>query len=162
VDLLRDCKRRGMTAPALAIGDGALGFWGALREVFPQTREQRCWFHKITMFLPHCRNRPPRCEEGARGDLERRGQDPRAGRGERVRGGLRREVPKGGRQDHRRHRAVARVLRLPRRALDPPAHHESESTFATVRNRSKITKGPGSRAQGIAMAYKLIEAAQTR
>jgi transposase-like protein len=46
-DLLRDCARRGMRAPVLAMGDGALGFWGALREVFPQTREQRCWFHKI-------------------------------------------------------------------------------------------------------------------
>jgi transposase-like protein len=46
-DLLRDCKRRGMRAPILAVGDGALGFWAALREVFPTTREQRCWFHKI-------------------------------------------------------------------------------------------------------------------
>jgi len=44
-DLLRDCARRGMRAPVLAVGDGALGFWGALREVFPQTKEQRCWFH---------------------------------------------------------------------------------------------------------------------
>ncbi len=44
-DLLRDCPRRGMTAPVLAVGDGALGFWNAVREVFPQTREQRCWFH---------------------------------------------------------------------------------------------------------------------
>src|SRR5260221_8607609 len=44
-DLLRDCARRGMRAPVLAAGDGALGFWGALREVFPQTTEQRCWFH---------------------------------------------------------------------------------------------------------------------
>ena len=44
-DLLRDCKRRGMAAPVLAIGDGALGFWAALREVFPATREQRCWVH---------------------------------------------------------------------------------------------------------------------
>jgi len=34
-----------MGAPVLAVGDGALGFWGALREVFPTTREQRCWFH---------------------------------------------------------------------------------------------------------------------
>ena len=50
-DLLRDCARRGMRAPVLAIGDGALGFWGALREVFPQTREQRCWFHKIANVL---------------------------------------------------------------------------------------------------------------
>ncbi len=46
-DLLREGKRRGMRAPVLAVGDGALGFWGALREVFPDTREQRCWFHKI-------------------------------------------------------------------------------------------------------------------
>jgi putative transposase len=46
-DLLRDCARRGMRAPVLAVGDGALGFWSALREVFPDSREQRCWFHKI-------------------------------------------------------------------------------------------------------------------
>jgi hypothetical protein len=45
-DLLRDCKRRGMRAPVLANGDGALGFWSAVREVFPETRKQRCWFHK--------------------------------------------------------------------------------------------------------------------
>jgi transposase-like protein len=44
-DLLRSCKRRGMKAPVLAVGDGALGFWAAVREVFPDTREQRCWFH---------------------------------------------------------------------------------------------------------------------
>ena len=50
-DLLRDAKRRGMRAPVLAIGDGALGFWGALREVFPDTAEQRCWFHKIANVL---------------------------------------------------------------------------------------------------------------
>jgi transposase-like protein len=45
-DLLRDCRRRGMTAPVLAVGDGALGFWKAVREVFPDTKEQRCWWHK--------------------------------------------------------------------------------------------------------------------
>jgi transposase-like protein len=49
-DLLRDCRRR-MRAPVLAIGDGALGFWGALREVFSDTAEQRCWFHKIANVL---------------------------------------------------------------------------------------------------------------
>ena len=47
LDLLRSAKRRGMQAPVLAVGDGALGFWGALRQVFPETVEQRCWFHKI-------------------------------------------------------------------------------------------------------------------
>src|SRR5256885_3863564 len=50
-DLLRDCSRRGMRAPVLAAGDGALGFWGALREVFPGTKEQRCWFHKAAHVL---------------------------------------------------------------------------------------------------------------
>ena len=49
--LLRDCKRRGMRAPVLAAGDGALGFWTAVREVFPQARTQRCWFHKIANVL---------------------------------------------------------------------------------------------------------------
>jgi hypothetical protein len=49
--LLRDAKRRGMRAPVLAVGDGALGFWRALREVFPETRQARCWFHKIANVL---------------------------------------------------------------------------------------------------------------
>jgi putative transposase len=46
-DVLRGLKRRGMTAPVLAVGDGALGFWGALGEVFPETVHQRCWVHKM-------------------------------------------------------------------------------------------------------------------
>lgn len=46
-DLLRDCQRRGMRAPVRSVGDGALGFWKALSEVFPETRHQRCWVHKI-------------------------------------------------------------------------------------------------------------------
>ncbi|EQD72089.1 Transposase, mutator type, partial [mine drainage metagenome] len=45
---LRD---RGLEAPVLAVGDGALGFWGALREVFPTTREQRCWVHRTKNVL---------------------------------------------------------------------------------------------------------------
>ena len=45
-ELLRDCRRRGMRAPVLAVGDGALGFWGAVRDVFPETRHQRDWVHK--------------------------------------------------------------------------------------------------------------------
>ena len=49
--LLRDARRRGMRAPVLAIGDGALGFWAALREVFPETRQGRCWVHKVVNVL---------------------------------------------------------------------------------------------------------------
>jgi putative transposase len=50
-EVLRDLKRRGMRAPRVGIGDGALGFWAALREVYPETREQRCWVHKIANIL---------------------------------------------------------------------------------------------------------------
>jgi transposase-like protein len=49
--LLRNLKRRGMRPPILAVGDGALGFWKALRDVWPQTREQRCWVHRIANVL---------------------------------------------------------------------------------------------------------------
>jgi putative transposase len=59
-DLLRDLKRRGMRAPVLAVGDGALGFWGALREVFPDTKAQRCWVHKVANVLRSPRSPPPR------------------------------------------------------------------------------------------------------
>src|SRR4051812_16416084 len=50
-DLLRDLKRRGMSPPVIAVGDGALGFWAALRDVWPQTREQRDWVHKVANAL---------------------------------------------------------------------------------------------------------------
>jgi transposase-like protein len=163
-DLLRDCKRRGMRAPVLAIGDGALGFWGALREVFPDTSEQRCWFHKISNILAAL---PKSAHPGAKKALA--------------------EIWNA---EDKRHALVAVKqfeavygVKFPKAVtkitddLDPllafydyPAEHwvhlrttnPIESTFATVRNRSKITKGPGSRAAGIAMAYKLIEAARAR
>jgi transposase-like protein len=47
LSVLRDLKEAGIESPALAVGDGALGFWAALRQVFPETRHQRCWFHKL-------------------------------------------------------------------------------------------------------------------
>jgi transposase-like protein len=72
-DLLRDAKRRGMRAPVLAAGDGALGFWSALREVFPETREQRCWFQYFECVVSVAEIRASRGEEGAGRDLERRG-----------------------------------------------------------------------------------------
>ena len=56
-DLLRDCARRGMRAPVLAIGDGALGFWGALREVFPQARSSAVGSTRSPTFLVRCRSR---------------------------------------------------------------------------------------------------------
>jgi transposase-like protein len=163
-DLLRDCRRRGMRAPVLAIGDGALGFWGALREVFPETREQRCWFHKITNVLAAL---PKSAHMGAKKALAEiwNAEDKRHALDavKAFEEGYGAKFPK----------AVAKITDDLDQLLafyDYPAEHwvhlrttnPIESTFATVRNRSKITKGPGSRAAGIAMAYKLIEAAQSR
>ncbi len=126
-DLLRDAKRRGMTAPVLAVGDGALGFWKAVRDVFPETAEQRCWWHKIGNVLAALPEvGPPGGEAGAGRDLQRRGQDPRPRRREGVRRRVRRQVAEGDREDHRRPRRAARVLRLPGRALDPPADHQPD------------------------------------
>ncbi len=72
--LLRDCKRRGMRAPVLAVGAGALGFWSALREVFPETREQRDWVHKVMNTLDALpKSAQPAATQGARGDPRRRG-----------------------------------------------------------------------------------------
>ena len=164
-DLLRDCARRGMRAPVLAVGDGALGFWSALREVFPAGQGG-------PLLVPQDRERAGRAaevrapggEEGAGGDLGRRGQAARPRRGEGLRGRLRGEVPQGRREDHRRRwRSCWRSTTTPRehwvhlRTTNP-----IESTFATVRHRTKVTKGPGSRAAGLAMAFKLIESAQDR
>ena len=61
-EVLRDLKRRGMKAPVLAVGDGALGFWGALSDVFPDTAHQRCWGHKMANVmnaLPKSAQPPP-------------------------------------------------------------------------------------------------------
>jgi hypothetical protein len=126
-DLLRDCARRGMRPPVLAVGDGALGFWGALREVFRATREPRCWFHKIANVLGAL---PKSAHPGAKKALaeiwnaEDRRHAPR--RGDRFPRRLRGEVRQGRREDHRRSRAAAGLLRLPGRALDPPAHHQPD------------------------------------
>jgi transposase-like protein len=163
-DLLRDCARRGMRAPVLAVGDGALGFWSALREVFPTTREQRCWFHKIGNVLSAL---PKSAHPGAKRALaeiwnaEDREHARRAVAAFKLAYGA-----KFG-------KAVAKVTDDLDELLafyDFPAEHwvhlrttnPIESTFATVRHRTKVTKGPGSKAAGLAMAFKLIEAAQHR
>jgi len=163
-DLLRSCKRRGMRAPVLAVGDGALGFWAALREVFPTTKEQRCWFHAGGNVL-NCL--PKSAQPAARGALaeifnaEDKTHALRAVKMLQADYGV--KWPK----------AVAKITEHVDVLLafyDYPAEHwvhlrttnPIESTFATVRLRQRVTKGPGSRKAGIAMAFKLIESAQTR
>jgi transposase-like protein len=163
-DLLRSCRRRGMTAPVLAVGDGALGFWKALREVFPATREQRCWFHVQANVLAAL---PKSAHPGALAALKEIYNAEDVDKAQVAIKAF--EVDYGARYP----KAVAKIVANADVLLEfyrYPAEHwihlrttnPIESTFATVRLRTKVTKGPGSRAAGIAMAYKLIDAAQAR
>ena len=163
-DLLRDCKRRGMRAPVLAVGDGALGFWKALREVFPDTQEQRCWFHVQGNVLAAL---PKSAHPGAKAALAEiyQAED----RAHALAAAKAFEADYGAKWP----KATAKItehLDVLLAFYDYPAEHwihlrttnPIESTFATVRLRQRVTKGPGSRAAGIAMAFKLIESAQGR
>jgi putative transposase len=163
-DLLRDLRRRGMRAPMIAVGDGALGFWAALADVFPETRTQRCWVHKSNNVL----NALPKSAQPAarRAMAEIRDAEDRAHALAAIRAF-------GADYGAKWPKAVAKIVDDTDNLLsffDFPAEHwihlktsnPIESTFATVRLRTKVTKGPGSKAAGLAMAFKLIEAAQDR
>jgi putative transposase len=163
-DVLRDLKRRGMTAPVLAVGDGALGFWGALCDVFPDTVHQRCWVHKMANVMNAL---PKSAQPAARAALcEVRDAEDR----EHAEKALARFATEYGAKWPKAVEKVTKDADAMLAFFDFPAEHwvhlkttnPIESTFATVRLRTKVTKGPGSRTAGLAMAYKLIESAQTR
>jgi putative transposase len=163
-DLLRDLKRRGMRAPVLAIGDGALGFWAALRDVWPQTRDQRDWFHKTANVLDALpKSAQPTAKKMLSEIRDAEDRDHALAAAKRFDHEYKAKFPK----------AAAKLTDDLDRLLtfyDFPAEHwihlktsnPIESTFATVRLRTKVTKGSGSRAAGLAMAFKLIDAAQDR
>jgi transposase-like protein len=163
-ELLRDCRRRGMRAPMVAVGDGALGLWAALRDVFPATRHQRDWVHKVANVLGCL---PKAVQAGARKALAEIRDAPDRDLARRAIEAFARDYgvkwPK----------AVAKVVDDAEELLcffDFPAEHWQhlktsnpiESTFSSVRLRTRVTKGPGSKAQGLAMAFKLLESAQER
>ena len=162
--VLRDLKARGLRAPAVAVGDGALGFWAALRQVFPETMEQRCWVHQIANVLDKL---PRSLQPRAKAQLHAMMTAPT--RAECVRlmatfgAEFRAKYPK----------AVASLEKDPERLLALyalPAEHWKhlrstnpiESTFATVKLRTRATRGAGSRNAALAMAFKLLLAAQAR
>src|SRR5829696_6995994 len=163
-ELLRDLRRRGMQAPVLAIGDGALGLWAALREVFPATRTQRCWVHKTANVLAGL---PKSVHVGARRALAEINQAEDRDRAAAAVNAFAADYgPKWP-------KAVAKVTGDAEALLafyDFPAEHwvhlrttnPVESTFATVRLRTRVTKGPGNKQAGLAMAFKLLEAAEQR
>src|ERR687883_604627 len=160
-ELLVDVKARGLAiAPELAVGDGALGFWTALEEVFPSTRHQRCWVHKAANVL----NLPKSVHSQARRDLREVWMAPDKTAAERAIETFRAKYAA------RYAKAVA-CLEKDREALlsffDFPAEHWDhlrssnpiESVFATVRHRTVRTKGALSQDTARLMVFKLVMAA---
>lgn len=162
--LLRDLKRRGMKAPKLAMADGALGFWAALRQVFPEAEEQRCWVHKIANVLDKL---PKRLQPKAKEQLHEimRAPDYQTALDElaRFRRTFEDKYPK----------AVETLTKDQDKMFTffnyPAAHwihlrttNAIESTFSTVKARTRVTKGAGSRKAGLAMAFKLLMMAEKR
>jgi transposase-like protein len=162
--VLRDLKRRGMQAPVVAVGDGALGFWAAVRDVWPKTQEQRCWVHRLANVLDKL---PKRLQRQAKRALH-----------EILYAETREQAERGITQfvtdyEAKYPKAVAALQRDPERLLTCfsfPAEHWKhlrttnviESPFATVRLRERVTKGAGSRTKGLVMAYKLLRMAEDR
>ncbi|MGB9578136.1 MAG: IS256 family transposase [Halothiobacillaceae bacterium] len=161
--VLRDLKQRGLAVgPQLAVGDGALGFWKALRQVYPDTREQRCWVHKTVNVLNHL---PKSLQPAAKSDLQEIWMAP-----------SRQQALKAWRQFDQQYRAkypkAVECLEKDREALlafyDFPAEHwvhlrttnPIESTFGTVRLRTSKTKGCGSRQACLTMVFQLARSAE--
>jgi transposase-like protein len=162
--VLRDLRKRGMRAPVLAVGDGALGFWKALRDVWPKTREQRCWVHRIANVLDKLPKRLHAKAKAALHEIMR--AESRKAAEEAItcfEANYGAKYPK----------AVASLRRDEAELLtffDFPAEHwvhlrtanAIESPFATVRLRQRVTKGAGSRQKGVLMAFKLLRMAEQR
>jgi transposase-like protein len=161
--LLRDLKAHGMRAPALAVGDGALGFWAARRQVWPETREQRCWVHRIANVLDKLPKRlQPRAKGALHDIMEAETRDDALKDITAFTTEYQAKYPK----------AVDSLTRDQDKLLtffDFPAEHWRhlrttnviESPFASVRARERVTKGAGSRKKGLAMAFKLLQTAET-
>jgi transposase-like protein len=157
-DLLRDLKQRGLVlAPKLAVGDGALGFWAALEDIYPATRRQRCWVHKTANVLNYL---PKSIQARAKAALHEiwmaETQANAQSAFDQFIATYRAKYPK-----------AVECLAKDREALlafyDFPAEHwihirssnVIESSFATVRHRTDRTKGCLTRDGMLAMIYKL-------
>ena len=162
--VLRDLKTRGMPGPILAVGDGGLGFWAALGQVYPETQEQRCWKHKIANVLDKL---PKRLQPRAKDMLHQIMKAP-------DRQSAVEDISRFSEEFAARYPKAVETLTKDQDQLltffDFPAEHwihlrttnPVESPFATVKARTKVTKGAGSRKAGLAMAFKLLLAAEQR
>jgi putative transposase len=162
--VFRDLRDRGLNEPRLVTGDGALGAWAALRTVFSGTREQRCWVHKTANVLDAL---PKRLQPRAKSLLHEMAEAPSRADArkalERFRDEFDAKYPKAVAKLDKDWDALTAFYSFPAehwrhlRTTNP-----IESSFATVKLRTKVTKGAGSKKAALAMAYKLLDAAQQR
>lgn len=164
-ELLVDLKHRGLSeAPALAIGDGALGFWTALRKVFPTTRQQRCWVHKTANILNKLpKSVQPRAKSSLHEIWQAETRHQAHAAFDAFLEAYEAKYPK-----------AVDCLEKDREELlafyDFPAEHwihlrttnPIESTFSTVKLRTRKTKGAGSRLACLAMVFKLTQSAEKK
>jgi putative transposase len=163
--LLLDVKQRGLVVdPKLATGDGALGFWKALPQVYPTTREQRCWVHKTANVLDKL---PKRLQPQAKQALHQIWMAETRKDAEGAFGLFLKTY-------EAKYPKACACLSKDREVLlsfyDFPAEHwmhlrttnPIESTFATVRLRHRRTKGSGSRVACLTMVFKLMQSASRR
>jgi transposase-like protein len=164
LSVLRDLARRGMRAPVLAVADRALGFWAAAREVWPETRGETCWVHRIANVLDKL---PQRLQPKAKRALhELMYAESRAA----CRAGIAAFVAEYGAKYPKAVESLTRDQDQLLTHFDFPAEHWGhlrttnpiESTFATVKLRQRVTKGAGSRTAGLTMAFKLLQMAERR
>ena len=165
LELLLDLKARGLTQdPELAIGDGALGFWKALPQVFPATREQRCWVHKTVNVLNNLRKSKQSKAKDMLHEIWMAATKAEAKKAFDLFGAtFEAKYPK-----------AAACLAKDRDVLltfyDFPAEHwvhirttnPIESTFATVRLRTRRTQGCGSRIACLTRVFRLTQCAERR
>jgi len=162
--VLRDLNRRGLRAPVVAVGDSALGFWAAVGAVWPETREQRCWVHRLANVLDKL---PKRLQAKAKQALHAIMNAPTRADAEAGIDAFAAEY------DAKYPKAVTSLRRDQAQLLtfyDFPAEHWRhlrttniiESPFATVRLRQRVTKGAGSRTKALMMAFKLLAMTEER
>jgi len=162
-EVLMSLKNHGLVAePKLAIGDGALGFWAALRKVFPTTQEQRCWVHKTANVLNYMPKSIQARAKAALHEIWQAETREQAGKSFDAFLSLYEAKYDGACDCLKKDRDVLLAF------YDFPAEHWKhirttnpiESTFATIRLRHRKTKGSGSRRTSLAMMFKLAQAAQ--
>jgi putative transposase len=164
--VLRSLVDRGFKAPMLAIGDGALGFWAALRSTggFEKCEEQRCWVHKIANVLDKM---PKRVQPDAKGLLHEMMKAPTESDALKARKSF--ENLFGDKYPKATECLVKSWTELTTFYHYPAAHWLSlrttnpiESSFATVKLRTKVTKGAGNKETATAMAFKLLQECQKK